>query len=42
MNKEKYSCPEMEIVYFENEDIITDSDPYIDDDGRPYAPTDTF
>jgi hypothetical protein len=27
MNKEKYTAPDIEIIEFENEDIITTSDP---------------
>ena len=32
--KEKYETPEMEIVEFDVEDVITTSDPNIDDSGN--------
>ena len=38
MKKEKYIIPEMEVVVFETEDIITDS---ISGDGRSMTITDT-
>ena len=38
MNKEKFEIPELEIVMFENEDVITTSNFQPDPDEGPFVP----